>query len=468
MAPTSQSFDDEFAEAAHRWNLNRLYVDLSAAKGKGLTKVEKQYLRGLLCYQSPTEIADRLHVANDTVRNYLSKGLYRYIEEVLIRQTGMEVRVKDWSRVPQLLDQAGYTLHSDGPTPAPQPSTEKPPPVAKSPERSLCTGLPHVSLFYGRTEEMTTLQRWIVQEHCRLILLYGLGGMGKTALAAKLVEQIQDQFEVVVWRSLRLVSSIEAFLSDLLQILTQLPEQDIPTSQDVQLIHLMGYLHQRRCLLVLEDVQLILQSGELAGQYQEGYEGFGEILQRIGDEAHQSCVLLTSWEKPREVALMEGATRPVRTYKLLGLGRAAHQIFEEKHLQEEELWGKVVKLYQGNPLALRIIATTIEELFGGCVSEFLDQNTLFFGDFTYHLHRQFIRLSTLEQDILSWLSQEQKPVTLNQLREGTQIGAAPWSDLLKALESLNRRSLLEKLKSDGETLFTLQPMIQRYVQRQAR
>ncbi|MBD2158552.1 NB-ARC domain-containing protein [Leptolyngbya sp. FACHB-16] len=459
MASISNRSDQEFAEAAHRWKLEQLYVDLSAAKGKGLTKVEKQYLRGLLCYHSPTEIAARLHVANDTVRNYLSKGLYRYIEEVLARHIGGEVRVKDWSRVPQLLEQAGYTLQSDIPLPPAVTAI----PTVSSHRAVSCQGLPDVGVFYGRTEELSTLRSWILQDQCRLVILYGLGGIGKTALAAKLVESIQNQFEVVVWRSLRSPSSMNGMLTDLLTSLD--PGCSIPDSQDSQVLQLMEYLHKHRCLLVFEDIQLLLQSGELAGQYQPGYEAYGDILRRIGHEAHQSCVMLTGWEKPRELSLMEGLNRPVRSLKLEGLGRAARQIFEEKGLDEEELWDKVIRLYLGNPLALYIIANTIQDLFGGCVSEFLGQNTVFFGDFTHHLHRQFNRLSPLEQSILIWLAQELHPITLAQLREDMQTDA-PWSELLQALESLNRRSLIEKLKSEGETLFTLQPMIMRYIQRQ--
>ena len=60
-----------------------------------------------------------------------------------------------------------------------------------------------VSLFYGRTEELTTLEEWIVTERCRLVAVLGMGGMGKTALAAKVAAQVQHEFEYVIWRSLR-------------------------------------------------------------------------------------------------------------------------------------------------------------------------------------------------------------------------------------------------------------------------
>jgi thymidylate kinase len=42
-----------------------------------------------------------------------------------------------------------------------------------------------------RTVELTTLKHWILEEHCRLVTLLGIDGMGKTSLSVKLAEQIQ-------------------------------------------------------------------------------------------------------------------------------------------------------------------------------------------------------------------------------------------------------------------------------------
>ncbi len=43
----------------------------------------------------------------------------------------------------------------------------------------------------------------MIQDCCRLLEVVGMGGIGKSALVAKLAQRVQDQFEFVIWRSLR-------------------------------------------------------------------------------------------------------------------------------------------------------------------------------------------------------------------------------------------------------------------------
>ncbi len=68
-----------------------------------------------------------------------------------------------------------------------------------------------VSVFFGRLEEIITLKKWILTERCRSILLLGMGGIGKTALAIKIAQTIQSKFSFVLWRSLRNAPSLETY-----------------------------------------------------------------------------------------------------------------------------------------------------------------------------------------------------------------------------------------------------------------
>lgn len=179
-----------------------------------------------------------------------------------------------------------------------------------------------VSIFYGRQAEMTLLREWIESDRCKLIALVGMGGMGKTALAAKLAEQLQNKFDYLVWQSLRNAPSIELVLTQLLKILANQQEVTQAESLSGQISQLIERLRSSRCLIVFDNVEAILD-GVQAGQYRSGYEQYDELLRRIGSEHHSSCLLLTSREKPKTFVPLEGETLPVRSLSLTGLNTVA-------------------------------------------------------------------------------------------------------------------------------------------------
>jgi hypothetical protein len=124
---------------------------------------------------------------------------------------------------------------------------------------------------------------------------------------------------------------------------------------------------------------------------------------------------------------------------------------------------ELIELYGRNPLALRAIATMVWEVFNGSVAEFLRQNTLVLGDRLRSLLKQHVnRLSSLETELAYWLTIEGEPISLTRLYEDLLHPPAR-SQVLEALVSLERRSLLDKTTEGNEVLFTLQPLVKKYV-----
>ncbi|MEG4204085.1 NACHT domain-containing protein [Microcoleus sp. Pol7_A1] len=328
---------------------------------------------------------------------------------------------------------------------------------------------PDVSVFYGRTEELTTLKQWILSDNCRLVALLGLAGSGKTTLSVQLAKQVQNEFDFVIWRSLRSTPAPSDFLSNLIELFSNQQKPDLPLAEpskrsdlNGKISRLVEELRKHRCLLILDDFEAVLRPQELAGHYREDYEGYRDLIVRLCEVNHNSCLVLVSSEEPTELALLGG--EKVRSLKPAISEEIAREIFQEKGLSASDReWKILLSRYGGNLLALKIVATTIHEFFEGNVLKFLEATALFIEEHISNLlAQQFDRMSSSEQEIAYWIAIAQSQISLATLREQMLVNSS-LSDLLKNLDSLGRRSLIDKISEGGETVFMLQPLIVQYV-----
>lgn len=334
---------------------------------------------------------------------------------------------------------------------------------------------PDISQSCGRAVQLIKLERWVMQEHCRMLVIVGMGGIGKTILATQLAQQLVDtkQFEVVVWRSLRQAPPLQELLTDLMSAIA--PHQSLPQRIDATMRQLLEQLRHRRCLLILDNVEAVLQGKELVGTYRPGYEDYGWLFQQLGEGRHQSSALLTSREIIPQVSIQAGVTAAVRLWRLEPLSmEEGKSILAAKGLdvqtKQPQQVKELIKRYQGNPLALKTVATSIKELFNGNIAAFLAQDTLLFKDIRDLLAPQFARLSLLERQVMNWLASEREAVIAAQLQVDLLPSVTP-AQLQDALESLDRRSLIEKneqnlaltLMNSGGISYTQQAVVREYV-----
>lgn len=417
------------------------------ATERNLSKSELEVLSLAMEGHGTAAIASHLQISGDAVRKRLSEVYHKF----KIPGRG-PVKLTKLQQI--LVNRYQEYLQQQKDTPTPNRSlVSQSSPTSPQPQNRRDWGeAPDVSVFYGRSDELKTLERWIIQERCRLVALLGMSGIGKTALSVKLAKQVQDEFQVVLWRSLRQAPSVSDLLAAFIHDLSPQSETEILTTVDQRISWLIDYFRQHHCLIIVDGVESILQSGKLAGVYREGYEGYGDFFRRLGEEPHESCVLITSQEKLNEISLLEGETSPVRSFKLEGLGDAAWLILKEKGLSGEKQWQPLIQGYRGNPFMLKLVATTIKEVFDGDVTDFLS-TTLFTHDISDFIEEILDRLSELEEQVLVYLAHQKEAISFKSLQQ--HFSDTSPQEVIRALGSLSQRSLVEK--SEGR--FILPPAV---------
>lgn len=313
--------------------------------------------------------------------------------------------------------------------------------LSRSDPNEPANGIP----FYGRETELEILTRWMLRDRCQTIAVLGIGGIGKTSLIAAATARFGSCFESVIWRSLRNAPAPSQLLSGILNCVgCSLGSENNPSNLDTQIEYLLYHFHQHRCLLVLDNAESVLESGRMRGRYRDGYEGYGQLLRCLADESHQSCLLLTSRERPIGFTIRDDLRGTLRTLRLQGLplGDCQKILDARIPMQPNNEVEKLVARYGGHPLALKIAAANIRAFFAGKISSFLQEDIIVFGDIQGLLEQQFERLSGLERDIMYCLAIYRERASITDLRVQLGDRIAP-SSLLGALGSLQGRSLIE-------------------------
>ncbi|MBO1065132.1 MULTISPECIES: ATP-binding protein [Nostocales] len=428
-----------------------------AKKGKHLDDLQESIIKGLWEDQTYQEIAEECNRSESRVRNVaakllqlLSEELGENLEKANFRSTFKRLNISLSPLSQNICVNFGSQILYNSNSDYLDNSTNT---QSKSNNYDL-TLAPQIITFHNRETELQTLFYWILNQNTHLISILGLSGIGKTTLVKRFIDLHQQKFDAIVWRSLKFPQSLDLLLDDLLK---HHKLDSLPTIND-KLKQLFDILTNKKCLIILDDLQNIFIPGQFAGKYQPEYQDYQTLFKMITETQHQSSVILISQEQCPEMECLDEELYPIKSLELSGLDNP--EILKNTGLKNKDSWLKLIKLYEGNLIYLKSISILINKNYDDQVADFLAENTLHItNQMQSHFQETFHHLSPQEQEIVLELSKFENPISREELRQSLNLSSV---DFNNGLQSLQQRYLITKIKED-KILFKLSPVFQEYV-----
>ncbi len=229
--------------------------------------------------------------------------------------------------------------------------------------------------WVGRTDLIQDLSHR-VRESCRLLILVGMTGIGKTALGERLAVELESWFNGDWFYFQQENFDDEQQSSDFASVAARWLEKwgKVITADDRKdpqrlLYRLVNYLCENRYLVQMDSLENILQGNE-----EEGWNDFKDewwikfFESYLKADTCQSCIILTSQDLPGQIEAV--GTRSHNFWycqPLSGLEKSEQiALFEKVELditsnsEGRPYLERIGAAYEGHPLALRIIAGEIK------------------------------------------------------------------------------------------------------------
>ncbi len=431
-----------------------------ADTGKHLDDIQETVIKGVWEGKTYDKIADNSHCSESHIRNIgykLWRTFFNHLEQDIHKSNFRSTlsRLKLTSS-PIVIQQNNNIRFNFCPS-YPQLNKQEKPNNNNQNQQSFQHDLkssPQILRFYEREKELETLDNWILNKNTRLVSVLGLNGIGKTTLVKKFIDLNSKQFEVIIWRSLKFPKSLDLLVDDLLNI----AEKESKESTDDKLRQLLGFLTEKRCLIIIDDLENIFASGQFAGSYQNEYKNYQDFLTMITQVEHQSSLILISQEKCRDMDFRDEELSQIQYLELSGLQNV--EILKSLGLRNEDSWLKLIDLYEGNPVYLKDIAVLIKDIFDGYVDDFLAENNLVITkNMQIYFSQLFNRLSSVEQQIILELSKFNQPISRENIKQNLDLSSM---QLINGLQSLKQRYLL-KIIVQEKVLFNLSAVFKEYL-----
>jgi len=325
-------------------------------------------------------------------------------------------------------------------------------------DRRFITTMPEIEGTIARTSELETLSQWIVEDQCRAIGLWGLPNVGKSRLAAQLVGQLSDRFAAIIWRTLTPDTDPDQLIDDLNRCLARdAPPIEHRSSQPLN--QLFDRLRVERCLVIIDGLEIGFVPGQWAGTWNhDGYSGLAQLVDRAARCRHHSCLLFTSTEIPINWTALETKYQRTRSLVVNGFDMAdGMALLHTQALTPVEVLPELSAVFGGHPGWLLAAAQATHKWFDGDAAEFVQFGGLLPEGVLADLTHLGDRLTPSEKYALCLVALQSSALPVPTLRQVMNVSP---TESFALIESLQRRSAIEKTKFGRSTVIALQPVIQ--------
>ena len=441
-------------------------------QGRYLSKVEILVMKGVWDGIDYEGIANNSDYSLNYLQRHIAPSLWKTLSETIgngkrVGKKRLRCHLEQVTRKYSTL--SGYSAQSSSDTSSV--SREKQTLTVNSLVPVIGDQLPNISNFFGRTKELTELKNLTIKYQC--IALIGVPGIGKTALAVKLLTEVsrqsQPSFDCLIWKSVARAPLLQDLLSDLIELIQ--PEESLPEYTQAKISALLKLMQSRRFLVVLDAddaKEVFFEQHDLEQRLE--YKMF---FRRLVEERHQSCVVLTSRVLPRELQVLIEAKRSIQFLTLQGLdSSAAMQLLFNYGLTSQEECNELIVKYRGIPSELEAVAHQIAHLFGS--TEFWENSTTFISNQTQETLNCLFgqKLNEIQRQIMIYLADETdsnaKLIGANQILSHLNQNwttSVTTSQLGTALGELEKHGLIEinKHPVSQKVSFTLKPTTKKYI-----
>ncbi|MCC0177649.1 ATP-binding protein [Waterburya agarophytonicola K14] len=315
---------------------------------------------------------------------------------------------------------------------------------------------PEISDFQGRDRELSLIEKWSNSSDCRFVLMTGMIGCGKTTLAIKAAEILQNKFHRVIYLSMSNSFNLKNSIKFCLQSLD--PNLEISSDINKLLIDLTLYLKKYRCLIVLDDLDSIVEFKQMASYYRSGCEKHAQFLRCLITANHQSLVIASSRNTIKQLSYY--SSKQVKTLHLRGMKpENLWSILKSEITTDisQDVWNKICRYYQYNPELMKILASNLEYLPVSDANIY-HKYVPYIEEIDLIIEEELNSLDEISKEVIYWLSFSLDNSTLDKLFQKINHHQ---NKILQVISFLKKHSLI----AEENNSYALIPMFKDYIQR---